>query len=569
MMHSLRTRVVLSSAAALALVGGLAACGGGDNSPAPQAPPKASENQVNAIARDKLQDSGKLTWPLSGFPANFNYYQLDGTDLDTSNVMLATMPQAFYTDAGGKPYFNKDLLASDPTIKSDPKQVITYKINPKAVWSDGTPITWEDFQWQWKASNGTDKAYNISSSNGYDQIESVERGADDREAIVTYKNKYADWQAVFSPIYPKATNSDPKVFNEGWKAKPLVAGGPFMLGSIDNTAKTITLVRNDKWWGNKPLLDTIVYRSIEPNAQIDALANNEVDFIDIGPDANKWKRAKDLTATDIRVAGGPNFRHITINGTAPLLQDVKVRQALAMGINREAIGKSLLGPMNIDPKPLNNHIFMTNQDGYKDNSGDVGKYNVEKAKTLLDEAGWKLDGNVRKKDGKALEINFVIPTGVASSKQESELIQAMLAQIGVTVKINTVPVDDLFDKYVTPGQFDFTVFSWIGTPYPISSSKSIYKNPTKDASGQLITEQNYARIGSSEIDSLFDQANAELDRAKAIDLANQADALIWQEVHSLTMYQRPDQWAVKKGLANFGAFGFASTIYEDIGWSKS
>lgn len=569
MTHSLRTRVMLSSVAALALIGGMAACGGNDNGAAPKAPPKASENQVNAQARDKVQDGGKLTWPLSGFPANFNYYQLDGTDRDNADVMQSMMPQVYYTDAGGKPYHNKELLASEPTLKTDPKQVVTYKLNPKATWSDGTPITWEDFLWQWKSTSGTDKAYNISSSNGYEQIESVEKGADDREAVVTYKKKYSDWTAVFNPFFPSALNKDPKVFNEGWKAQPLTSGGPFKLQGVDSTAKTITLVRNDKYWGTQAKLDSIVFRAIAPNAQIDALANGEVDFIDIGPDVNKWKRAKDVTSTDIRVAGGPNFRHATFNATSPVLQDVNVRKAIAMGINRVAIGKALLGPMGIDPKPLNNHIFMTNQDGYQDNSGEAGKYDPEKAKKLLDDAGWKVDGAGRKKDGKALEINFVIPTGVATSKQEAELIQNMLAQVGVTVKINTVPVDDLFDKYVTPGQFDITVFSWIGTPYPISSSLSIYKNPTKDASGQLVIEQNYARVGSSEIDSLFEQANSELDRTKAIALANQIDAKIWEEVHSLTNYQRPDQWACKKGLANFGAFGFASTIYEDIGWAKA
>ena len=53
-----------------------------------------------------------------------------------------------------------------------------------------------------------------------------------------------------------------------------------------------------------------------------------------------------------------------------------------------------------------------------------------------------------------------------------------------------------------------------------------------------------------------------------MDLANQADAGIWQEVHSLTNYQRPEVVACRKGLANFGAFGFASTMYEDIGWVK-
>jgi peptide/nickel transport system substrate-binding protein len=157
---------------------------------------------------------------------------------------------------------------------------------------------------------------------------------------------------------------------------------------------------------------------------------------------------------------------------------------------------------------------------------------------------------------------------VATSRQESELIQNMLGQVGVTLMISTVPSPDFFDKYVTPGQFDLTIFSWIGTPFPISSSRSIYAKPTTNAKGELQIQQNYARVGSDEIDRLFDEATQELDRAKATAIANQVDAAIWQEVHSLTIYQRPDVWFVKKGLANMGAYGFADIIYQDIGWAK-
>jgi peptide/nickel transport system substrate-binding protein len=77
-------------------------------------------------------------------------------------------------------------------------------------------------------------------------------------------------------------------------------------------------------------------------------------------------------------------------------------------------------------------------------------------------------------------------------------------------------------------------------------------------------------VGSDEIDQLFDQANHELDRSKAIALANKVDELIWQEVHSLTTYQRPELVACKKTLANFGAFGFATPwAYQNIGWVKA
>ena len=75
-------------------------------------------------------------------------------------------------------------------------------------------------------------------------------------------------------------------------------------------------------------------------------------------------------------------------------------------------------------------------------------------------------------------------------------------------------------------------------------------------------------MGSPEIDALFDQATAELDENKARDMANQIDALVWKEVHSLTTYARPEIAAVKSNIGNFGAFGFASIIYENIGIKK-
>ncbi|WIM93555.1 ABC transporter family substrate-binding protein [Actinoplanes oblitus] len=563
-------RAILAPIVAATLIG-TAACSGASDSGTKQAapPPKATENQINTKPRDQVKDGGTLTWALGGVPANFNYYELDGTDVDGSNVDLALLPQLYNFEADASPVWNKNYLASEPVLKTDPKQVVTFELNPKAKWDDGTPITWEDLYWQWKATSGADKAYNISASNGYENIESVAKGKNDQEAIVTFKTKFADWQSLFTPFYPASTNKNPKTFNEGWAKQPLkTTAGPFKFESLDATAKTITLVRNEKWWGDPAKLDKIVYRAIEPDAQVDALANGEIDFVDIGSNVDAYQRAQKIATAEIRQAAGPNFRHLTINGTSANLSDVKVRTALAEAIDRKAIAKALLGPLGITPDALNNHIYMSNQAGYQDNSGDVGKYDLEKAKAGLDAAGWKLNGDVREKDGKKLEINFVIPTGVKSSEQESQLVQNMLAQVGAKVKINAVPVDDFFDKYVTPGNFDMTVFAWIGTQFPISSVKSIYANPTKNAKGELDVQQNYARIGSPELDKALVDGAAELDKTKATALANQADTLIWQEVHSLTLYQRPELIATKKELANFGAKGFANVIYENIGFVK-
>jgi peptide/nickel transport system substrate-binding protein len=560
-------------AAALTMV--FAACGGGGDkkdsgeSTGGKSPASSTAYDINALARDKVPDGGTMKWPVGEIPPNLNYHQIDGTLRDTSDIIQAVLPSLFIFDAASVPTVNKNYVESADLTAKDPKQVVTYKLNPKAVWSDGTPITVADFEAQAKANSGTNPAYKISSANGYEQIESVVKGADEREVVVTFKQPYVDWKGLFSPLYPASTNNDPKVYNEGWVGKILATAGPFKFEGIDETAKTLTIVRDDKWWGDRAKLDKIIFRAIPLDAQTDALLNGETDFLDVGPDVNKLQRATGAAGVTIRKAGGPQFRHLTINGTGEILKDQKVRQAIAMAINRDTIAKTLLGPLGVDAKPLQNHIFMANQKGYKDNAGVLSSPDADGAKKLLDEAGWKVEGEFRKKDGKELALRFVIPTQVASSQQESSLVQNMLKAINVKVNIDAVPSDDFFDKYVNLGSFDLTVFSWIGTPFPISSSKSIYALPKKGADGTDDIQQNYARVGSTELDALFDKATSEFDEQKAIDLGNQIDADIWNEVHSLTFYQRPEIIASKANLANFGAFGFATPPrYEDIGFTK-
>jgi peptide/nickel transport system substrate-binding protein len=557
-----RHRFVILPAVLVALA--LSGCGSGGPSGTKGSPgPSATENDVNRTDRDQLAEGGTLRWPIAQLPPNFNTAELDGSLADTGAVMGGLLGSPFNFDATGQPVLNTDYVESAELTATAPKQVVSYKINPKAKWYDDTPITWVDYEAQWKALSGTNPAYRVASTQGYEKIESVVRGSDDREVVVTFRQPYADWKGLFG-LYPASTNRDPATFNDGWKDKPLTTAGPFKLEGVDRTAQTISLVRNEKWWGKRAKLGRIIYRVINPDAQIDALANGEIDFVDVGPDVNKLRRAETTPGITIRKAGAANYRHLTMNSQSEVLKDVNVRRALAMAINREQIARTLLGPLGVPAVPLNNHIFMPNQKGYQDNAGEVGKYDPEKAKTLLDTARWTPGpAGVRMKDGKPLAIRFVIPSQVATSLQEVELIQRMLQAVGAKVDVQVVPTGDLFDKYITPGSFDFTVFSWLGGVFPISGSKSIYAKPAGDK-----IQQNYARVGSDELDALYDRATAEFDPDKAIALGNQIDALIWEEVHSLTTYQRPEIVGVTSKLANFGAFGFASTIYEDIGFKK-
>ncbi|AQZ69891.1 Oligopeptide ABC transporter, periplasmic oligopeptide-binding protein OppA (TC 3.A.1.5.1) [[Actinomadura] parvosata subsp. kistnae] len=522
---------------------------------------KASD--INPQPREKVKDGGTLRWGINEFPTQWNRNHVDGNLAMAAVISNALLPSPFTSDEKADISVDTDYVLDAKVTEQRPKQVVTYTLNPKARWSDGKPITWADYQAQWQALSGRDPAFHIVSSTGYQDIEKVARGKDDHEVVVTFRRPFGDWQALFGPLLPADTNRSAQAFNNAWVNRIPVTAGPFKFGGFDQTAKTITIVRDDAWWGARAKLDKIIYRASEQDSLIGAFSNGELDLIDVGTSAPNYARAKATAGAQVRQAAGPDFRHFTFNGASPLLRDRNVRQAIQLGINRQAIAQSDLQGLDWPIALLNNHFFMNTQEGYQDNAGALGAYDPAKAKQLLDAAGWKLNGSVRYKDGKPLDLRFVVPSGVQISKAEGELAQSMLAQIGVKVTIKAVPSDDFFTKYVIPGNFDITPFAYIGTPFPVSSSYGIYAN----AAGGQSWNANFGRTGSADIDAAMSRAAQSLDPVRARTATNAADRLIWEEVNVLPLYQRPQMVAVRQELANVGARGFDDLRYEDIGFT--
>lgn len=557
-------KVGLAAAVAVSLA--LTACGGSDDSGSDnnskgsdkKAPAASNLNDVNALDYDQVATGGTLRWPIDSYPANFNTNHIDGNEFNINRLMGATLPIVWHFDAGSKPVLNTDVVDKAEQTSTSP-QTIEYHINPKAVWSDGAPITYKDFAAMWSALNGSNKAFNIASSNGYEQIASVEKGASDQDVKVVFKTPYPDWKALYSPLTPASVNTSPAAFNTGWVNGPSVSGGPFKISSLDKTAKTITVEHNDKWWGKAPKLDKIQFIVLDQAAQAKALQSDQIDFVEIGSSVATYATVKATPGVTIHKAGGPNWRHIDIGSSGPLA-DVKVRQAITLAIDREGDAKTMLSPLDWPAKVLDSHIWMNNQAQYKSTCGEFCKQDAAKAGALLESAGYKKGSDgIYAKAGKPLNLNFVIPNGVKTSADESALQQKALKNAGIKVTIKSVPSDPFFSDYVLVGKFDLTIFSWIGTPFPVSSAQSIYTSTGG---------QNYAKIGTPEIDTLYKQAVSELDPAKAVDLTYQIDQKIWEAGHSVPLYQRPDLVASKTTLVNFGSYGFADPVYESIGFKK-
>ncbi|MEV6096291.1 ABC transporter family substrate-binding protein [Nocardia sp. NPDC051981] len=516
-------------------------------------------NAINPHPVSDLKDGGNLRLSLTSFPASFNALHVDGNTQDTSDVVSPTLPVAFDSNAAGELTVNHNFF-TDITLTSTNPEVVTYTINPKAVWTDGTPITWEDMKSQWQASNGTNNEYQVASTSGYDQVGKVERGVDDRQAVVTFAKPYGEWQSLFGQLFPKADTETPQAFNDWARNSLPVSSGPFMITNIDRTQNRITLSRNPKWWGDAPKLDNITFSVLDYSAIVPAIQNNELDEAYVSG-LEAVTGARQAPGVEIRRAAEPTYSFIAFNGApGSLFEDLKLRLAIAKAIDRQTIVDTSQHGIVDNPKPLNNHIYIDGQKGYQDNSQDVA-FNLDQAAKELDALGWIRNGDVREKDGKKLIIRDVMYQQ-DSWVNTAKIIQADLQKIGVKLDIQTVPGTGLFTNVIDPGNYDLAQWSRSTSVLPIGALKQFYYYDPNNWQG------NKSRLGSPELNAVIDQAMAELNPDKAIELANKADKMIWDEGHSMLFNQASGTHAARTDLANWGAFGLATADYLKVGFLK-
>ncbi|MET9349642.1 ABC transporter family substrate-binding protein [Streptomyces termitum] len=271
--RTLRSVAALTSAVLAVTV--LAGCSSEDT-----ATGRAAAGDDAPTARGLVGDGGTLRWAVDGLPATLNAFQADA-DATTGRIAGAVLPALYTLDGNGRPQRNPDYLESAEVVETEPRQVVLYKLNQQAVWSDGREIGAADFVAQWRALSGRDTAYWTARNSGYERIEKIEKGANDLEVRVTFAKPYADWRSLFTPLYPKQVMGSPNSFNEGARTALKVTAGPFQPGAVDRKAGDLTLTRNPRWWGRPAKLDSLVLRAVPRADRADALADGRLDLADI------------------------------------------------------------------------------------------------------------------------------------------------------------------------------------------------------------------------------------------------------------------------------------------------
>lgn len=271
--RTLRSVATLTSAVLAVTV--LAGCSADDGGEA-----QAAAQDNAPTAREHVADGGTLRWAVDALPTTLNSFQADA-DGATARIAGAVLPSLYTIDERGRPRLNPDYLESAKVVETEPKQVVLYKLHQQAVWSDGREIGAPDFVAQWRALSGRDTAYWTARNSGYERIEKIERGKSDLEVRVTFAKPYADWQSLFTPLYPKQVMGSPNAFNDGARTTLKATAGPFLLKSIDRKGGDVTLARNPRWWGQAAKLDSLVLKAVPRADRAAALAADKLDLAEI------------------------------------------------------------------------------------------------------------------------------------------------------------------------------------------------------------------------------------------------------------------------------------------------
>lgn len=562
---SLNRRTLLTGAVALGTVGLLAACGGNKknetNSALGAGDDISKAVSFNPKDRSELKEGGELRLAFSGIPENFNPFNTNGYtsgSIAIQAAMNSAYAGGYKYDYTGKPSLNTDYITEYKAETKNGVQTVTFKINPKAKFNDGTPIDIESVRAAHKIFTAPAGEYQVTDAPMWKQVKSVEEDGDKFSVKVTMEKPYYPIDGGFiiaTFIHPALV--DKKLFNDGLINKPLDKywAGPFKVENWDTSQKSLILTRNDKWWGQKPLLEKISIRSLGEAASLAAFKNSEIDVISASSQ-NVYADVSKMSNIDIRKGTALGVSDYELN---PDKIPLPVRKAIVAGINREQLQKIRFEKIGWNEKAPGSMCFLPLQEGYKDSyPTEIGE---DAAKKILEDAGYKKDGDFYAKDGKKASYELATFGDGQDTKTTSQFFSDQMKKIGIEIKIVTYTGENDLVKVSNERSYGIKSAGYGITTNPVDSAYYFYRSEINNGHGK-------------ELDSLADKMMATEDYKKQLEIATELEKRHLAEVAIyIPVSNGPNYQACKKGLANYGPRLFATSAYDpdvwiNAGWEK-
>ena len=452
----------------------------------------------------------------------------------------------FLTDMAAKDFSPQPSMAESWTSSAD-KLTWTYKMRKGMKWSDGEAMNAEDVKYTIDRANTEQWNSHISITAN---LTATVVDADTLEIKTSVPDpRLPALGAYIIPkhIYEKVSADD----MPNYTAEDKIGGGPFML---DEVQKDFTrLVKNPNWFGKKPAMDEVIFRFYaDANAQFQALKSGEIDALDGVPEQS-YATLKD-SGTITGIAGNQGgFSELSMNSGCssapgngnPALTDKKVRQAINYAIDRDLLVEKTLvghGTPGTAIVPSADPAW-----DLKVPDGKLFSYNPDKAKSLLDEAGWK-DSNgdgVRDKDGNELKLRF-FDRSEGDGGKNTDFLTGWLKDVGIATEVTTMD-DDALAAVI--GQNEFDIFTWGWVPFVDPDAELSYFTKSQATSDPEVVGYNDANWCSDEYDKLYEQQHVELDAAKRHDIVQKMLEIMYDDAPYAVLYKydnlqaiRSDRW---------------------------
>ncbi|CAB4890051.1 unannotated protein [freshwater metagenome] len=579
-MSTTKRSQIAALALGLALVAG--ACSS-DKKAAPSTTPSTTPSTAAAPTTTPAPAGGEVIYAQEEGGVAFNNATSTNNSFANTEVLNLLQPGPFYIDDKLDFVMWKDLMDSVEVTSTSP-QTIVYKINPKAVWSDGVAIDCKDFYLAYMAQNGkvsvanpdftgpgatdadgnalpeTLPVFDAAGTTGYDQMKSVTCSDDNKTVTAVYDTPFADWKGTFGGLVPAhvieaktgvaditkvdAVTDSPEIEKigefwntgfDGWDPAIALSGAWYKIDSY-TVDKSIVLVKNDKFWGTAANLDTVTLQVItDASAQAAALENGEIQAMQPQADPGVAATLAAASGVTFSPASGLVYEHYDMNAKNPIFADKAVRTAFAACVDRQDIIDKLVAPINPDAKPLNSVIFMPQQTGYEDRFSKYGTFDVAASKKILKGAGWVLGGDgFYAKDGQQLTFK-ISHKGIQRRSDTAQNTIASCKEAGFNIVEDS---DTKFNSQRLPiGDYDVALFAWVGNPL-LSAATSVYS---------VDGGANFQGYVNQEATDMYKVANGELDEAKRLDEMKKVDAAILDDVWTIPLFQLPEMpaWSAK------------------------